>query len=201
MEIKKLSVEQLVEYVNNEFKKDESLGINKLCERENLKTSTIKSRLNRNGYKYNAEERKYYKVTENNTNINTKDNTKKDTNKGSENNNLNTKEILKKDTKSNIKKDTDKIIFDLVENMKRLEERLNKVEENTKNNTKHNTKRITKNTFGYNTIKNTKATTTKNIRLYTEVKEELDKYIKEHKEVKVIDIFSFAILEYINKNK
>lgn len=205
MEIKELSVEQLVEYINKELQKDEKLGINKLCDREGLKNSTVKSRLNRNGYKYNSEERKYYK----NTNGNIKSNTNTDTNSIAK---INTKKKIKndnsiekikdeKDTKDNTNIITNDILLDLMQNIKRLEDRLDKIEKNTKDNTKVITKRNIKNNIGYMNIKNTKDTTTKSIRLYTEVKSELDKYIEEHKEVKVIDIVSFAILEYINKNK
>ncbi|WP_221388653.1 hypothetical protein [Clostridium perfringens] len=205
MEIKELSVEQLVEYINKELQKDEKLGINKLCDREGLKNSTIKSRLNRNGYKYNSEERKYYK----NTNSNIKSNTNTDANSIAK---INTKKKIKndnsiekikdeKDTKDNTNIITNDILLDLMQNIKRLENRLDKIEKNTKDNTKVITKRNIKNNIGYMNIKNTKDTTTKSIRLYTEVKAELDKYIEEHKEVKVIDIVSFAILEYINKNK
>lgn len=205
MEIKELSVEQLVEYINKELQKDEKLGINKLCDREGLKNSTVKSRLNRNGYKYNSEERKYYKIT----NRNIKSNTNNDTNSIDK---INTKKKIKndnsiekikdeKDTKDNTNIITNDILLDLMQNIKRLEDRLDKIEKNTKDNTKVITKRNIKNNIGYMNIKNTKDTTTKSIRLYTEVKAELDKYIEEHKEVKVIDIVSFAILEYINKNK
>lgn len=88
MEIKGLSVEQLVDYINKELQKDEKLGINKLCDREGLKNSTVKSRLNRNGYKYNSEERKYYKIT----NSNSKSNTNNDTNSIAK---INTKRKLK----------------------------------------------------------------------------------------------------------
>lgn len=205
MEIKGLSVEQLVDYINKELQKDEKLGINKLCDREGLKNSTVKSRLNRNGYKYNSEERKYYKIT----NSNSKSNTNSDTNNIAK---INTKKKIKndnsiekikdeKDTKDNTNIITNDILLDLMQNIKRLENRLDKIEKNTKDNTKVITKRNIKNNIGYMNIKNTKDTTTKSIRLYTEVKAELDKYIEEHKEVKVIDIVSFAILEYINKNK
>lgn len=201
MEIKGLSVEQLVDYINKELQKDEKLGINKLCDREGLKNSTVKSRLNRNGYKYNSEERKYYKIT----NSNSKSNTNNDTNSIAK---INTKKKIKndnsiekikdeKDTKDNTNIITNDILLDLMQNIKRLENRLDKIEKNTKVITKRNIK----NNIGYMNIKNTKDTTTKSIRLYTEVKAELDKYIEEHKEVKVIDIVSFAILEYINKNK
>ncbi|MDM0825072.1 hypothetical protein [Clostridium perfringens] len=205
MEIKGLSVEQLVDYINKELQKDEKLGINKLCDREGLKNSTVKSRLNRNGYKYNSEERKYHKIT----NSNSKRNTNNDTNSIAK---INTKKKIKndnsiekikdeKDTKDNTNIITNDILLDLMQNIKRLENRLDKIEKNTKDNTKVITKRNIKNNIGYMNIKNTKDTTTKSIRLYTEVKAELDKYIEEHKEVKVIDIVSFAILEYINKNK
>lgn len=212
MDIKELNVEQLVEYINKELQKDEKLGINKLCDREGLKNSTVKSRLNRNGYKYNSEERKYYKNTNDNIKNNIKNNTNNDTNNIAR---INTKKKIKndnsiekikdkkdtKDTKDNTNRITNDILLDLMKNIKSLEDRLDKIEKNTKDNTKVITKRNIKNNIGYMNIKNTKDTTTKSIRLYTEVKAELDKYIEEHKEVKVIDIFSFAILEYINKNK
>lgn len=209
MEIKGLSVEQLVDYINKELQKDEKLGINKLCDREGLKNSTVKSRLNRNGYKYNSEERKYYKITNSNSKSNTNNDTNNDTNSIAK---INTKKKIKndnsiekikdeKDTKDNTNIITNDILLDLMQNIKRLENRLDKIEKNTKDNTKVITKRNIKNNIGYMNIKNTKDTTTKSIRLYTEVKAELDKYIEEHKEVKVIDIVSFAILEYINKNK
>ncbi|EOU1924447.1 hypothetical protein [Clostridium perfringens] len=209
MDIKELNVEQLVEYINKELQKDEKLGINKLCDREGLKNSTVKSRLNRNGYKYNSEERKYYKNTNDNIKNNIKNNTNNDTNNIAK---INTKKKIKndnsiekikdkKDTKDNTNRITNDILLDLMKNIKSLEDRLDKIEKNTKDNTKVITKRNIKNNIGYMNIKNTKDTTTKSIRLYTEVKAELDKYIEEHKEVKVIDIFSFAILEYINKNK
>lgn len=213
MEIKGLSIEQLVEYINGELKKDKKLGINKLCDREGLKTSTVKSRLNRNGYKYNADAREYYKIIKDNTDINTKEdiksNTKMSTKKKDKNNSSITKRSAKRNSKEDIKgttkENTDKIIMELIYSVKRLEDRLDKIESNTNNNIISNTKRVakrnTKNSVGYSNITNTKDTTTKSIRLYTEVKEELDKYIEEHKEIKVIDIFSFAILEYINKNK
>lgn len=217
VEIKGLSIEQLVAYINGELKKDEKLGINKLCDREGVKISTIKSRLNRNGYKHNADAREYYKIAGSNTNSNIKNNTKKNINNNTKidmkkkvkNDSSSTKESVKENSKQDIKgttkKNTDKILMELIDNMKRLEDRLNTIENNIINNTKGNTKiitkRNTKKTIGYSNIENTRDTTTKSIRLYTEVKEELDKYIKEHKEVKVIDIFSFAILEYINKNK
>lgn len=205
MEIKGLSVEQLVDYINKELQKDEKLGINKLCDREGLKNSTVKSRLNRNGYKYNSEERKYYKIInsniKNNTINNTNNITKINTKKKIKNDNSIEKINDEKDTKDNTNRITDDILLDLMQNIKSLEDRLDKIEKNTKDNTKVITKRNIKNNIGYINIKNTKDTTTKSIRLYTEVKAELDKYIEEHKEVKVIDIVSFAILEYINKNK
>lgn len=48
-------------------------------------------------------------------------------------------------------------------------------------------------------IKNTKETTTRSIRLYKEVNDKLNKYLKKNKEKKVIDIISLALLEYMEK--
>ncbi|MEA5269144.1 hypothetical protein VB528_16220, partial [Clostridium perfringens] len=143
MDIKELNVEQLVEYINKELQKDEKLGINKLCDREGLKNSTVKSRLNRNGYKYNSEERKYYKNTNDNIKNNIKNNTNNDTNNIAK---INTKKKIKndnsiekikdkKDTKDNTNRITNDILLDLMKNIKSLEDRLDKIEKNTKDNT------------------------------------------------------------------
>lgn len=76
-----------------------------------------------------------------------------------------------------------------------IEERITALERAVKM-LKGNTRKTTKGI----TITNTKDTTVKSIRLYTEIKVELDKYIADHNEIKVIDIISNAIIEYIKRH-
>lgn len=49
-------------------------------------------------------------------------------------------------------------------------------------------------------VKNPKNTVVKTVRIYAEVKKELDKFLKANRHFKVTDIISSAIMEYINKH-
>lgn len=61
MDINKLSIEQLVEYINLELKKNSNLSVNKLADKIGIKRSTLKSRLQKGEYSFNAELRMYEK--------------------------------------------------------------------------------------------------------------------------------------------
>lgn len=56
-----LSIDQLVEYVNLELNKDKKISVNKLCDKIGIKKSTLKSKMGRANYSYNAEKRIYEK--------------------------------------------------------------------------------------------------------------------------------------------
>lgn len=66
--INNMDIEQLVKFINIELSKNKSLSVNKWCESNNIKKSTLKSRMSRADYSYNVDLRKYVK---NNTTGNT----------------------------------------------------------------------------------------------------------------------------------
>lgn len=54
-----VSIEKLVKYVNMELSKDKTISVNKLCQKINIKKSTLKSRMSRANYRYNPDLRQY----------------------------------------------------------------------------------------------------------------------------------------------
>lgn len=185
-EISEVSTEELLNLVNNALA--EGLSVNKFSEKMGWGNSSVKTRLKRSGYCYSKVLNSYVLTTNSNTNNNTKTIIKRNINNITK---INTKEIINKDTKSNTKKDTkEKMnIEELINKIEEIDNRLSKLE---------NKKDIKRGKYH---IENTRNTSTKSIRLYTEVREQLEDYLSKHKEKKVIEVFSYAILEYINKYK
>lgn len=66
--INNMDIEQLVKFINIELSKNKNLSVNKFCELNDIKKSTLKSRMSRADYSYNVDLRKYVK---NNTTSNT----------------------------------------------------------------------------------------------------------------------------------
>jgi len=71
VDINNMDIEQLVKFINIELSKNKSLSVNKFCELNDIKKSTLKSRMSRADYSYNADLKKYVKnnTTSNNTEI------------------------------------------------------------------------------------------------------------------------------------
>lgn len=69
--IDNMDIEKLVQFINIELSKNKSLSVNKWCESNNIKKSTLKSRMSRANYSYNADYRRYEKhsITNNTTEI------------------------------------------------------------------------------------------------------------------------------------
>lgn len=196
MDISNIKTDDLLNMVNSALK--EGISVNKFSKNNNWNSSTVKTRLKRGGYCYNTELNNYVVITKDNTNNNTKSNIDIDTkdnikNNTKENTEYNTNNSIKNNTKKNTKKNINDNtncnteIEKLIIKLDLLEKRLSKLE---------NKKEIKK---GKYYIENTRDTSTKSIRLYTEVKEQLDNYLSENKDKKVIEVFSYAILDYINK--
>jgi len=61
MDINKLDIEQLVKYVNLELKKNSNLSVNKLCDNLEIKRSTLKTRLHKEKYFFDTNNRSYEK--------------------------------------------------------------------------------------------------------------------------------------------
>lgn len=201
-EISEVSTEELLNLVNKALY--EGLSVNKFSEKMGWGNSSVKTRLKRGGYCYSKVLNSYVLITDSDTNNNTNKDTKTITKRNINNiTKINTKEIMNKDTKSNTKNIINK---NLEENTKKdtkeninIEELINKIEKMDNRLSKLEKKKDIKRDKYY--IENTRDTSTKSIRLYTEVKEQLEEYLSNHKEKKVIEVFSHAILEYINKYK
>ena len=56
-----MQLDKLVQLINLELKKDSSISVNKICNKLQLRQSTVKTKLRNNGYSYNAEQRQYTK--------------------------------------------------------------------------------------------------------------------------------------------
>lgn len=56
-----MQIEKLVTLINLELKKDSNISVNKICNKLQLKQSTVKTQLRNNGYSYNAQQRQYTK--------------------------------------------------------------------------------------------------------------------------------------------
>lgn len=69
--VNNMDIEQLVKFINIELSKNKSLSVNKFCELNNIKKSTLKSRMSRADYSYNIDSRKYVKnnITSNTTEV------------------------------------------------------------------------------------------------------------------------------------
>ena len=61
VDINNMDIEQLVKFINIELSKNKSLSVNKFCELNDIKKSTLKSRMSRADYSYNVDLRKYIK--------------------------------------------------------------------------------------------------------------------------------------------
>lgn len=209
MDIKDMKVDEVANLINNALQDNKGISVNKICDTLNIKRSTLKSRLTRGGYGFNSSKNRY-ELTSRNNSI-TENTTNKTTDKP-------IKHATKDNTITNTKKTTKEItkgergITERITNNSRLETTEHTIIKTTDKNTKSKltieeriielelaVKRLESKSRRIKgiTISNTKDTTVKSIRLYTEVKEELDKYIAAHQEIKVIDILSNAIMEYI----
>ena len=66
--INNMDIERLVKFINAELSKNKTLSVNKWCDLNNIKKSTLKSKMSRGNYSYNADLRQYVKDnTTNNT--------------------------------------------------------------------------------------------------------------------------------------
>lgn len=232
MNITDMKVEEVADLINNALEENKGISVNKICDTLKIKRSTLKSRLTRGGYSFNADKNKYeliptkeslnsnvskitnnttYKVTDSVTKSNMikvtnratehatdgEKHIREDEKNGSVNKSTKRTTVKKTDrtTQTTTEETTEQTMEHTTERKITIEERITALEravEILKGNTRKATKGIT--------VINTKDTTVKSIRLYTEVKEELDKYIAEHKDIKVIDIISNAIMEYIKRH-
>ena len=172
-----MQIDKLVQLINLELKKDNSISVNKICNKIGIKQSTVKTQLRNNGYSYNAELRQYTKdIPKDNDNINE----------------VAVTEIEPKtDDIQRYNKDIDinslKELIDLIEPIKAIIEEYNK----------------SKTIVEVNPIqirpKSIKEVKQKLFKIDVNVLEQWDKFIADHKEFKVQQLISLALEEFINK--
>lgn len=61
MDISKLGIDQLVTFINLELKKNSNLSVNKLCDKLDIKRSTLKTKLQKENYSFNNDVKQYEK--------------------------------------------------------------------------------------------------------------------------------------------
>ena len=172
-----MQIDKLVQLINLELKKDNSISVNKICNKIGIKQSTVKTQLRNNGYSYNAELRQYTKdIPKDNDNINE----------------VAVTEIEPKtDDIQRYNKDIDinslMELIDLIEPIKAIIEEYNK----------------SKTIVEVNPIqirpKAIKEVKQKLFKIDVNVLEQWDKFIADHKEFKVQQLISLALEEFINK--
>lgn len=57
--VNKLDIKKLVEFINTDLKKNKDLSVNKWCDKVGIKRGTFKSKMKRENYIYNINERQY----------------------------------------------------------------------------------------------------------------------------------------------
>lgn len=172
--INNMDIKQFVIFINKELKKDKSISVNKLCDKLGIKKSTLKSKMSRGNYSYNADLRQYELI--NNT-----------SNNKSENSNIKQvqeqkKEVAKVDNTGSItllqNVDIDKLNL-LLNNLDVLLELAKNINNNTDSITL--------------TSKETKVTSLRiNAELYDMIK---DRAVKEN--TSISDIVNRALLDYL----
>jgi hypothetical protein len=60
-EVKNMDIGRFVNFINGELQKDKTISVNRLCEKLNIKKSTLKSKMSRGKYSYNHDLRQYIK--------------------------------------------------------------------------------------------------------------------------------------------
>ena len=187
-EISEVKINELLNMINEAL--TNGISVNKFSKDMGWNSSSVKTKLKRGGYGYDANLKKYIPKDKVNTNKNTKIDTKIKNNKDLKDTKIN----INENTKNNMIKNTKDIDIEVV--LKKLgdfEKRLLNLESNRND--------IRRSKRNKHIINNTRETSTKSIRLYTEVKKQLDEYLAQHNDKKVIEVFSYAILDYINKYK
>ncbi len=178
MDLKYINTSKLVEIINSELKKNNSISVNKICQELGISRRTVSSRLSRGNYIFDKELRVYRK-----------------------------KGIMVKDSSNIIQKYNKSISDD--EKIKLTKEELNDIKEiialkddlraiiqeyNKSISDSRNILKIDSNKFNGD-IK------TRLIKTYSNINSEWIEFCKEYKEYKQQDLYSMALLEFMEKYK
>jgi hypothetical protein len=178
-EFEKLTLQEQVDFINKELAKDSKTSVTKLFKKFGINKSTILTRFRKEGYKYNNTLREYTKeiIQDNNKNIIKKDEISKEN-------------IELKNTLSEVKE-----LLEMKEQLKEIIEDYNKNKNIIRNDPNESKElRIDKSMFKGN-FKN------RLVKVYDNVNKSWIKFCKENNQYKMQDLYSLALLEFIEKYK
>ena len=180
--INNIDIEQLVKYINSELKKDKTISVNKLCEKIDIKKSTLKNKMMKAEYSYNAELRQYIK--NDNTSI-----TKVTQEYSQEQQSLEIPKVIQKDN-SSINSDKINELISLIEPIKEVIAEYNKSKSFVEVEPVVELK-----------LKNITEVKQKLFKVDVEVLEKWEQFVTEHKQFKAQNLISLCIDEFIDKYK
>lgn len=172
-----MQIEKLVTLINLELKKDTNISVNKICNKLQLKQSTVKTQLRNNGYSYNVQQRQYTKdIQKNNDSIEAEIVATVD-------HKINDIQKYNKDI------DIDKLneLINLIEPIKEI------IEHHNKSKTIVEVHLIELKAKAVTEVKQ------KLFKVDVDVLKKWDKFVVDHKEFKVQQLISLALEEFINK--
>ncbi|MBY6798227.1 hypothetical protein HYH85_18680 [Clostridium botulinum] len=176
----KLSIDNQVEFINGELKKDKEISVTKLCKKHGINKSTIISRFTTKGYKYNAELRCYIKdilIQNNNKNIKSKE-----------------IQVSKKDNLIELQDIKElKELLEMKEQLKEIIQEYNK-NKNIIDVPEDPELKVDLNKFK-GELKG------RLIKVYDNINKDWIKFCKKNNQFKMQDLYSLALLEFMNKYK
>ncbi len=179
-EFDKLSIDNQVKFINRELKKYKEISVTKLCKKHGINKSTIISKFTTKGYKYNAELRCYTKdilIQNNNKNIKPKE-----------------IEVSKKDNLIELQDIKElKELLEMKEQLKDIIQEYNK-NKNIIDVPEKPELKVDKDKFE-GELKG------RLIKVYNNINNDWIKFCKRNNQFKMQDLYSLALLEFINKYK
>ncbi|MEG0297558.1 MAG: hypothetical protein RR620_12640 [Clostridium sp.] len=180
-----MEIAKIVEYINIELKRNEATSVNKIISKMGEKQSTIKTRLRKDGYSYDAETRSYTKgIPMDNPPSENKD----ITNVIQRYNTTPKPEVIQK-YNEDIDMETLKELIGLIGPIKKV------IQEYNKSITIVDVKPIELKPKAVVEVKQ------KLFKIDVEVSDKWDEFVKDHKEFKVQQLISLALEEFIGRYK
>lgn len=195
-EFNNLNIKDQVQILNNKLKENTTISVTKLCKELGFNKSTIIDRFTKAGYKYNHDIRQY--VIQNNNKSITSKSAENHTNSNQiiqkNNKNISNKvDVFKENTITGIKEDQLKGLLELLELKDQLKELI-------QNNIKSkNIIEVDLTELKVDTSKFEGEPVGRLIRVYKNVNDSWIKFCKENSQFKMQDLYSLALLEFIDK--
>lgn len=184
IDMNSISIQELAKFINLELKNNKDLSVNKIADKHGLKKSTLKNRL-RKEYTYDDEKRQYIKL--NQSSIENKNKPKKQDKKETK--------IIQKDNKS-INNFLDDINIDDLKELLKLKDKLEEVINHYNKNIVSSDPQVK---LEIDVNKFNGKINSRLIKVYENVNSEWIKFCKKNSQYKMQDLYSKALLEFVEK--